>query len=183
VDHAVTGKPVVTTAWRDLRIGAVAVEGNVQIIANFTNTSTTSARIKFTDANTGAENVNIGAVGTRMAMWTNNVERISILSGGSIGIGTTSPTTLLTLQGNGVSPLVFAAYSANPNADIFLQSSASTNAVRLRNGADDFQIFTNGSERMRIKSDGIINLSNVPSSSAGLSSGDIYKTAGVLMIV
>jgi hypothetical protein len=37
---------------------------------------------------------------------------------------------------------------------------------------------------MTIKSNGIINLSNVPSSSAGLSSGDVYKTvAGVLMIV
>ena len=50
----------------------------------------------------------------------------------------------------------------------------------------DFYTY-NGSawgNRMRIKKDGIINLSNVPSSSAGLSSGDIYKTvAGVLMIV
>jgi len=81
-------------------------------------------------------------------------ERMRINSVGNVGIGTNNPTTLLTLQGNGISPLVFAAYSANPNADIFLQSSASTNAVRLRNGADDFQIFTNGSERMRITSGG-----------------------------
>jgi hypothetical protein len=37
---------------------------------------------------------------------------------------------------------------------------------------------------MTIKSNNIINLSNVPSSASGLSSGDIYKTvAGVLMIV
>jgi hypothetical protein len=75
------------------------VEGNVQIIANFTNTSTTSARIKFTDANTGAENVNIGAVGTRMAMWTNNAERVSILSGGNVGIGTTNPAARLHVSG------------------------------------------------------------------------------------
>jgi hypothetical protein len=64
------------------------LEGNVQIVANFQNTSTTSARIKFTDANTGAENVNIGAIGTRLAMWTNNTERMSIVSGGNVGIGT-----------------------------------------------------------------------------------------------
>jgi hypothetical protein len=67
------------------------LEGNVQIVANFQNTSTTSSRIKFTDANTGAENVNIGATGTSLAMWTNNTVRMTILSGGNVGIGTTVP--------------------------------------------------------------------------------------------
>jgi hypothetical protein len=71
------------------------LEGNVQIVANFQNTSATSARIKFTDANTGAENVNIGAVGTRLALYTNNLERLSILSGGNVGIGTTTPSRRL----------------------------------------------------------------------------------------
>jgi hypothetical protein len=75
------------------------LEGNVQIIANFTNTSTTSARIKFTDANTGAENVNIGATGTKLAMWTNNTVRMTIISGGNVGIGTTNPTHLLHVNG------------------------------------------------------------------------------------
>lgn len=37
--------------------------------------------------------------------------------------------------------------------------------------------------RMTIKASGIINVSNVPTSSAGLSTGDIYQTAGALMIV
>jgi hypothetical protein len=59
----------------------------VQIVAQFANSSSVSSRIKFADLNTGAENVNIGAIGTRMAMWTNNTERMSILSGGNIGIG------------------------------------------------------------------------------------------------
>ena len=36
---------------------------------------------------------------------------------------------------------------------------------------------------MTIKSSKIINLSNVPTTSAGLVSGDIYQTAGVLNIV
>jgi len=75
------------------------LEGNVQIVAEFRNTSTTSARIKFTDANTGAENVNIGAIGTRLAMWTNNTERVSILSGGFVGIGNTNPNVTLDVTG------------------------------------------------------------------------------------
>jgi hypothetical protein len=36
---------------------------------------------------------------------------------------------------------------------------------------------------MTIKDTGIINMSNVPASSVGLVSGDIYQTAGVLNIV
>ena len=52
-----------------------------------------------TDANTGAENVNIGAIGTRMAMWTNNLERLSIPSGGNVGIGVTNPSAKLHVSG------------------------------------------------------------------------------------
>ena len=37
--------------------------------------------------------------------------------------------------------------------------------------------------RLTVKASGVVNLSNVPTSSAGLSSGDIYQTAGALMIV
>jgi hypothetical protein len=66
-----------------------------QIVAQFSSSNATSTRIKFSDANTGAENVNIGAIGTRMAMWTNNTERMSILSGGNVGINTTSPAAQL----------------------------------------------------------------------------------------
>jgi hypothetical protein len=101
----------------------------------------------------------------------------NMIFNGNVGIGTTSPSTLLTLQGNGVSPVVFAVYSANPNSDILLQSSVSSNAVRLRNGADDFQIHTNASERMRITSGGNVGI--------GSTNPSIYKlqvngTAGIV---
>jgi hypothetical protein len=36
---------------------------------------------------------------------------------------------------------------------------------------------------MTINRDGIVNLSNVPASSAGLATGDLYHTAGAVMIV
>ena len=75
------------------------LEGSIQVVANFQNTSTVSSRIKFADANTGAENVNIGATGTKLAMWTNNTVRMTIISGGNVGIGTTNPTHLLHVNG------------------------------------------------------------------------------------
>jgi hypothetical protein len=42
---------------------------------------------------------------------------------------------------------------------------------------------TLGVQRMKINSNGIINIQNVPTSAAGLVSGDIYRTANVLNIV
>ena len=79
---------------------------------------------------------------------------MTLLGTGNVGIGTNNPTSLLTLQGAGITPLVMTINSANPNADIFLQSSASANAVRLRNGTDDFSVFTNGSQRTTVTSSG-----------------------------
>ena len=76
------------------------MEGNVQIVGEFRNTSATSARIKFSDANTGAENVNIGAIGTSLVMWTNNTERARILTGGNFGINTTNPQARLHVNGD-----------------------------------------------------------------------------------
>lgn len=43
--------------------------------------------------------------------------------------------------------------------------------------------FGSNTQRMKLKNTGILNLSNVPASSVGLVSGDIYQTAGVLNIV
>jgi hypothetical protein len=42
---------------------------------------------------------------------------------------------------------------------------------------------SDGAERMRIKSSGVINISNIPTSSNGLSSGDIWSDSGTLKIV
>jgi hypothetical protein len=42
---------------------------------------------------------------------------------------------------------------------------------------------TRPTERLRIKSTGVINISSIPTSAVGLSSGDIYSNAGILTIV
>jgi hypothetical protein len=98
----------------------------------------------------------------------------------------------LATQGDGSSTFNFADIvisSGNESVNMFLATTfaagtwAPAGIINVSSN-HDLQFKTNNTERMRIKSNGIINLSNVPSSASGLSSGDIYKTvAGVLMIV
>jgi hypothetical protein len=68
-----------------------------------------------------------------------------------------------------------------------LSYNASTGEVRLtqNDGGIGLTFYTGSISaiRMSISPTGQVNLQNVPSSSAGLVSGDIYKTAGALMIV
>jgi hypothetical protein len=72
----------------------------------------------------------------------------------NIGIGTTSPSAKLDIVGPSSTPLVLELNSANSNCDVTMQSANTSSVTRLRNGTNDFQVHTNGSERMRITSVG-----------------------------
>jgi hypothetical protein len=62
--------------------------------------------------------------------------------------------------------------------------SDTTNSEIATIGSRDLLLSTNATPRITIKSGGVINIANVPSSATGLSSGDIYKDAsGFLKIV
>lgn len=158
----------------------------------------TSASIKITNTTSGVGNTDgldllqsttdsyiWNRTNGMMSFATNNTERMRITSGGNVGIGTTSPIRKLEVYA--VDP-AFALKSSTTTgySEFYFADSASDSVgfISYAHSTDNMLFGTSGSERMRIKSNGIINLSNVPSSSAGLSSGDIYKTvAGVLMIV
>jgi hypothetical protein len=89
--------------------------------------------------------------------------------------------------GNGVG-IAFGMYnSSNANTETgYIGTIITTNTSSSERGDLVFCTTDNGTSRnirLRIKSNGTINLSNVPTSAVGLSSGDIYSSAGVLMIV
>jgi hypothetical protein len=92
--------------------------------------------------------------GTLVSMYST----MYVTSSGFVGIGKSAPSTALDILGSGVSPVLIQLASANPNCDITLQSSNSSNNVRLRNNSDDFQIFTSGSQRMIIDAIGRLGI-------------------------
>jgi hypothetical protein len=47
----------------------------------------------------------------------------------------------------------------------------------------DYYLFTNNTARLTIKASGVINIANIPTSPAGLSTGDIWSNLGILTIV
>jgi hypothetical protein len=160
-------------------------------------------------SNTFADEINIGSVTNNpVTFLVNSSEKMRLAgSTGNLLIGTTTDAGQK-LQVNGTS-----AFSATVNigASPFnlgsLVGTSSLNSIdakyqfismdmfsdnaRLRTdwlsgaggASPNMTFWTAGAERMRIKTSGVINLASIPTSAAGLSSGDIYSNLGVLTIV
>ena len=115
--------------------------------------------------------------GQPLAFRTNDTERLYITSAGNVGIGAASPATALDVNGDVTI------------ADKIIHGGDTNTAIRFP-AADTVTVETNGTERMRIKSSGIINFSNAPvyadntaALAGGLVAGDVYrKSDGTLMI-
>jgi hypothetical protein len=113
-----------------------------------------------------------------IAIFENNQNQADV-NHGVINIVNTRTTYAI---GNDAS-IMFSAYnstlSMQPRASIGMKVSSDLGGELVFNTRNN----SGYGERMRIKENGIINFANVPTSSAGLSSGDIYKIGGALMIV
>ena len=124
-----------------------------------------------------------------LAFGTSSTERMRITSDGNLLVNTTTSTaSVFKFQvGNGTADTRSFFYPSNAFAIGVANggSSAWYIGVNAQTAANGLQFYSNqlGGVTMTIKTTGVINIQNVPSSSAGLSSGDIYKSAGVLMIV
>lgn len=136
-----------------------------------------------------AGGLNMRATVGNLTFNTGAAERMRITSAGNVLIGTTTSTaSVFTFQvGNG-SADTRAFFNSNNPFSIGIANGGSSAwyiGVNAQTAANGLQFYSNqlGGVAMTIKTTGVINFTNVPTSSAGLSSGDIYKSAGVLMIV
>ena len=121
-----------------------------------------------------------------------NVEtRMTIKSGGNVGIGTSSPTAILeTLSSYGYSIIARSTNNAMPISvvsslgsvsTIGFKGTTSTNEYNVRVGADgdDFIAYTSNTERMRITSGGNVGIGTTAASSGRLVVTSVNNTSGI----
>jgi len=123
---------------------------------------------------------------------------------GNVGIGTTTPKSyaslttsgqLISLGNIGVNTGENFRFNNYYNSGTISDRAISTGfaaginleagSMIFKSSASSVSADTNVTlvERMRIKPTGVINISNIPTSAAGLSAGDIYSNLGILTIV
>jgi hypothetical protein len=74
--------------------------GTTNIVATFESSDTLS-RISFVDSNTSSDSVvQIGAAGNELVLFAGGAEHVRVDSAGNVGIGTTSPSRLLSISNN-----------------------------------------------------------------------------------
>ena len=174
--------------------------GDVSIADKIVHTGDTNTAIRFPAADT-------------VAIETNGAERLRVTSAGKVGIGTSSPFGQLTLGASGSASLYLedGASSSTSNRyiaffnDNGLRVQTRTDAntfvsndyliTTVASGANTHRWQTANTEKMRLSSAGklligttftgvsILRLVGLPTSSAGLFSGDVWNDGGTLKIV
>ena len=137
----------------------------------------------------------------KLSIYTGGSTSMTITSSGNVGIGTTSPGYKLSVEGAAgelvsIGSSTQKLYFYPDSVGVMLSTSTGQGGEGIYFGnTSDFMFFqTNNTERMRITSSGNVfigkttgsskfGVSGLPTSSAGLSSGDFYQVAGAVMVV
>jgi hypothetical protein len=142
-------------------------------VATFTSTGLNGTAIGATTPSTGA-------------FTTLSATSLDVAGSSIIRAGAASTTRIEALAGSDVPRVEF--YNSDTGTMVLgyrgpsAPGTASIGELRVQANSP-LMFATNNTERMRIKADGKINISGIPTSASGLASGDIWSDGGTLKIV
>ena len=172
--------PVITGVNSDLQIkehGQTGIRMTIQSGGNVgigTTSPTSKLQVSGTLDATGISQ--LGSSGANVYLTSS--------SAGNVGIGTSAPAVKLHVEGgNSYTPIRFdgsgnyQGYLYNDGGGIGLKDSAGTNIgnlIYIHTAANNIRLFTNGSEKMRVDSDGVVSIGTTsPSSNTNYGTGDL----------
>jgi hypothetical protein len=157
-----TGKVGIGTSTPERKLHVVDANN----ILRLESSSTTASRIEFKNtASSSGDSVSLGSVSNDMQFVTSGSEKVRIKSGGNVGIGTSSPGTLLHLSASAPQITLQDSDGTNQLALIRHLSTATYYDSRNNTGAGHhiFRLWngTTYSEKMRVGSNGNIGIGTV----------------------
>ena len=131
------------------------VKSSAEIVSGLFESAASTNLIRIVDSNTTSESqaAAIGSAGDNMTLTTNGSERMRIDSSGNVGIGTSSPVSKLTVAGQ-----ITATPGATSAPTYSFDNDTNTGISRPTTDAINF--VTNGSENMRISSNGAVGINS-----------------------
>ena len=167
--------------------GSQNINTTGQLFSSYATLTAVNPTLTFTDSNNNPDytiNVNSGALNITDS--TNSADRLSINSSGNVGIGTSSPATLLHIRASSAPKLriddsdtsgVFTLLQDGTNASVHLSSAGTLDiGVTNDNAAATVTFKTRNNERLRIDSSGRLLLGTTTEGVANASKFTIADT-------